>query len=244
MVISDCGSQFTSQEFKSFAEKWCFSHKASSPGHHKSNGRAESAVKIIKHMMKKALKEGQDQYEALLELRNTPRQYALAPAEAVFQRKLRTLLPSLDTPVEKRGASRCTRKDAVTRAYNKRAKDLHPLETGQPIYYQNPEQSSWNRGRVTQRLGQRDYEIEGENGGQYRRNRVHLRPKATAFTRDAGDELDLPMVDANEQTIPDKTVPEPDQATHGNPGATSSPARPKRITKTPAWQKDFVMNRP
>ena len=86
-------------------------------------------------MIKKALKEGRDQYEALLELRNIPRQYALAPAEAVFQRKLRTLLPSLDIPVEKSGqrgnpltstARRCTRKDAVTRAYNKRPKDLHP----------------------------------------------------------------------------------------------------------------------
>ena len=61
---------------------------------------------MIKHMIEKVLKEGQDQYEALLELRNTPRQYELALAEAAFQRKLRTLLvlPSLyNTPVEKHG---------------------------------------------------------------------------------------------------------------------------------------------
>ena len=85
--------------------------------------------------MKKALTEGQDQYKALLELRNTPRQYALAPAEAMFQRKLRTLLPSMDTPDEKSGqcgspltstASSCTRMDNV----NKSAKDLHPSEIG------------------------------------------------------------------------------------------------------------------
>ena len=96
---------------------------------------------------------------------------------------------------------------------------------------------------MTQRLGQRGYEI-GENGGQNRRNSIHLRPKATAFTRDAEDELDLPMVYANKQTIPNKTVPEPDQVIHCNPGATSSPARPTRITKTPAWPKDFVMDNP
>ena len=90
-------------------------------------------------------------------------------------------------------------------------------------------------GAAEKRLGQHDYQIEFENRGQYRRNRVHLRPKASAFTRDAEDELDLPTVDANEQTIPDKTVPEPDQVIHCNSGVAPSPTRPKRITKTPVW---------
>ena len=43
-VVSDNGSQFSSQEF-SFP--WEFSHATSSPHHPKSNGKAESSVKIV-----------------------------------------------------------------------------------------------------------------------------------------------------------------------------------------------------
>jgi hypothetical protein len=43
-------------------------------GHQQSNGKAEAAVKIVKPLMKKTIKDGRDQFEALLEQRNTPRQ--------------------------------------------------------------------------------------------------------------------------------------------------------------------------
>jgi hypothetical protein len=49
-------------------------HARSSPGHQQSNGKAEAAVKIVKILMKKTVKDGRDQFEALLEQRNTPRQ--------------------------------------------------------------------------------------------------------------------------------------------------------------------------
>ncbi|ESP02856.1 hypothetical protein LOTGIDRAFT_156806 [Lottia gigantea] len=62
------------RDFNILCKKWGISHIKSSPGHQAANGKAESAVKLIKHMMIKTLKDGGDQYEALLELRNTPRQ--------------------------------------------------------------------------------------------------------------------------------------------------------------------------
>ena len=58
-----------------------------------------SRVKVIyKMVMLKALMDGTDQYEALLELRNTPRQDTdISPAEVTFGRNARAMLPSAKT---------------------------------------------------------------------------------------------------------------------------------------------------
>jgi hypothetical protein len=46
---------------------WKVNHATSSPGHQQSNGKAKAAVKIVKTLMKKTVKDGRDQFEALLE---------------------------------------------------------------------------------------------------------------------------------------------------------------------------------
>ena len=82
MVVTDSGTQFTAGKFSNFTSKWGIHHVMSTPGHHQANGKAESAVKIVKRMMRKAIAEGEDQYEALLELRSTPRHGGLpSPAQ-------------------------------------------------------------------------------------------------------------------------------------------------------------------
>ena len=50
-VVSDNGPQFSSKEFVDFARTWYFEHLTSSPGHSKSNGKAESGVKTAKCML-------------------------------------------------------------------------------------------------------------------------------------------------------------------------------------------------
>uniref|UniRef100_A0A8C7Y8Z2 Gypsy retrotransposon integrase-like protein 1 n=1 Tax=Oryzias sinensis TaxID=183150 RepID=A0A8C7Y8Z2_9TELE len=74
VVFSDNGPQYSSTEFASFSQKWDFKHKTSSPGYPQSNGKAESAVKTAKRLMRKAKLAGQDPYLALLDHRNTPTQ--------------------------------------------------------------------------------------------------------------------------------------------------------------------------
>jgi len=44
VLVSDNGSQLVSREFRRFTEEWKFKHVMSSPHHHKSNGKAESAA--------------------------------------------------------------------------------------------------------------------------------------------------------------------------------------------------------
>ena len=62
ILVSDNGPQYSSAEFQQFASQWEFQHVTSSPKHQQSNGKAESAVKICKSMLKKAQMAKNDVY--------------------------------------------------------------------------------------------------------------------------------------------------------------------------------------
>ncbi|XP_077970818.1 uncharacterized protein LOC144425207 [Styela clava] len=82
IVMSDSGSQFKSSQFKEFANKWDFQLATSSPSHQQCNGKAESAVKIAKTMLKKCKLDGSDPNLALLKWRNIPLEHINAsPAQ-------------------------------------------------------------------------------------------------------------------------------------------------------------------
>ena len=102
-MVTDSGPQFLSREFRNFTTEWAIQHATSSPEHHQSNGKAEAAVKITKTMMCKALRDGTDQFETLLELRNTSRQdTGLRPGEMMFSKKYpitTTVCRSADFPL-------------------------------------------------------------------------------------------------------------------------------------------------
>ena len=63
---------FASHLFAEFTKDWNIKHSTSSPRKPRSNGQAESAVKIIKGLLTRAKCSGQDPYLALLAYRSTP----------------------------------------------------------------------------------------------------------------------------------------------------------------------------
>ena len=71
-IVSDNGPQFGSGHFAAFCKKWDIGHVTSSPTYAQSNGKAESAVKIIKRMFQKCKDTGESDFIALLDYRNTP----------------------------------------------------------------------------------------------------------------------------------------------------------------------------
>ena len=71
-VTSENGPQFIADTLQKFASTWEFEHLTSSPGNPKANGKAESAVKTAKNLLRKALDSGRDPYLAILNYRNTP----------------------------------------------------------------------------------------------------------------------------------------------------------------------------
>ena len=57
-IVSDGGTQFTSQEFQDFTRRWDIQHRITSPTNAQSNGQAEWFVQTIKTVSPKPWKEG------------------------------------------------------------------------------------------------------------------------------------------------------------------------------------------
>ena len=55
-----------------FTKDWNIKHSTSSPRKHRTNGQAESAVRIVKGLLTHAKCSGQDSYLTLLAYRTTP----------------------------------------------------------------------------------------------------------------------------------------------------------------------------
>ena len=91
--ITDNGPQFESHEYSRFAREYGFITCKSSPYHSRGNGKAESAVKIAKNILKKSHHE--DPYLALLAYRNTPQQeYNYSPSQRLMSRRLHDIIPT------------------------------------------------------------------------------------------------------------------------------------------------------
>lgn len=183
-VVSDNGPQFASTEFASFAESWDFEHLTSSPGYSRSNGKAESAVKTAKRVLRKARESNSDPYMALLDVRNTPSQDTeTSPAQKLMNRRMRTLLPTTHRLLQPHTVDGKQTKLALkirqqrqAKYYNQSARDLPVLEEGEIVRMKpyRKGQKQWEKATITRRLDERSYDVETDTG-TFRRNRNHLR---------------------------------------------------------------------
>ena len=184
-VYTDGGPQFSSSMFKEFSENYMFNHIVSSPHNHRSNGKAESAVKIVKNILKKCQEDKSDPYLALLTYHNTPQQqYNTSPAQRLFSRRTRTRLP---TPA-KLMAPQVVPAEDVTTAQEKRilrqaksqrpAKSLDSLEKGDNVMLQPLRQGQkWTKAVVLEELRDRTYKIRTDSGSVLERNRRFLKKR-------------------------------------------------------------------
>ena len=76
VVVTDNGTQFSSQDFAEFASSYSFIHVTSSPKHPQANSEAERAIQTIKQLLKK----NKDPYLARLMYRATPLLNGLYPS--------------------------------------------------------------------------------------------------------------------------------------------------------------------
>ncbi|KAK3715610.1 hypothetical protein QZH41_009028, partial [Actinostola sp. cb2023] len=137
-LVSDNGPQFTSDSFRKFTRDWDIEHTPSAPYNSQSNGKAEAAVKAAKKMLRKTQKTREDQYLALLAIRNTPSQgIGRSPIQRIMNRRTRTLLPTTGTLLTPKTVERETEitriKDQQERQafyFNRNAHKLTPLQQG------------------------------------------------------------------------------------------------------------------
>lgn len=171
-VVSDNGPQFSSGEFRDFAETYGFEHVTSSPLFPQSNGLAEKAVQIVKRLLKKAAEDGSDPFLALLNYRASPLECGQSPAELLMHRKLRTRLPSAEHLLEKR-APHLTKHHGQNKNYNRMAKQLCPLKQYDVVRVRCD--GRWGPlATVMAETAPRSYVVKTEFGNELRRNRRHL----------------------------------------------------------------------
>ena len=209
----------------------------------------------MKSLLIKTYKDGGDPYEAILEQRNTPRQdTALSPAEMMFNRKTRSFLPSLSSKPKSTlvNGKRDGRKRSVKTYHDRKSRKLSVIEIGQSRFYQQTEGQNWKWSKVTGILGPNTYQVEGADGGKYRRNRVYLRP--TKVVRTPRDVSPIVLSRTPDQVLT-SAVPTVSQTpttgadakeSHSHSEATTpfkspTPERPKRESRSPIRFKDYVL---
>ena len=144
--------------------------------------KAEAAVKVVKQLIRKAVESNSDPYLALLDHRNTPSEKCQSsPAQRLFNRRTRTLLPtteSLLAPKVVAAKDRLKeRQMKMKELYDKGAKPLNPLEEGDVVRMKpfKLTDKTWSKAVISKRLDERSYLVETDDGSEYRRNRQDLR---------------------------------------------------------------------
>ena len=152
----------------------------SSPTHASSNGLSEVFVKLAKRILQKAKDDNRDPYLPLLQYRNTPLKWCgLSPAQLLFSRRLRTLLPSTNEQLAPKVInSNFTRRKMIEsqnkskQHYNVSSRKLPSLKAGESVHVQR--EKNWVPAKVISQFNDRSFNIQTHDGAIYRRNRKYL----------------------------------------------------------------------
>ncbi|KAF2887486.1 hypothetical protein ILUMI_18687 [Ignelater luminosus] len=181
VVVTDAGTQFSSQKFKDFASNYGFTHITASAKWSQSNGQSESAVKIVKNIFKKCQLARDDPWLGLMEYRNTPKEHMPSPAQLLYSRNLRARIPvrseDLKPKVYRLPEKFVRHEDTVKKYCDKRTTSLQPLREGQDIRFQKHQSGHWYAGKVKGKGPQpRSYQVRDHSGNLFTRNRVMINP--------------------------------------------------------------------
>ncbi|XP_054709030.1 uncharacterized protein K02A2.6-like [Uloborus diversus] len=179
IVVTGNDSQLKSSEFDKFCEAWDIKHKQTSPYNSKSNGQVESAVKIVKRIMKRSLFAKEDPYLGLLNYRNTPiENISKSPAQLLLGKRTRTLVPTTNNLFKPSFNSypEITHRKEDLRQRKSEAdykKSVLPEFQYGDIVYMQPQKKNdtWKKAVVTKTLTPRRLEVTTDNGQKYVRNR-------------------------------------------------------------------------
>ena len=243
VVVSDNGPQFSSREFRQFAMQYGFKHVTSSPEYPQSNGKAEKAVQIVKRLLKKAKKNDEDPYLALLNYRTSPLSGSdRSPGEISMNRKLRTKLTSAEEHVTMHKLPDTKQK----RYYDHGSNQLKPLETTDTVRVRGD--GVWSeKAQVLARVAPNSYLVELERGKRLRRNRRHLlKTREVCASREKEVCVDHPSGGATASTNQSAVTPEAAQSSHSidqsQPVSTMSDVRTTRSGRIIKLPSRYVHN--
>lgn len=183
VLFTDNGPEFSSLIFKKFSKTWDFVHKTSSPLYAQSNGQVERAIQTVKNLLKKCALDKKDPYLALLELRNMPLDKTNSPANALFNRNIRSILPQLNKKFHNKQFSKNKFNKFIINNQRKQKQNfdkkshikLKDLPKNCLVFVQVKPKSNWIRGKIKEKVDVRSYLVETETGQILRRNRKFIK---------------------------------------------------------------------
>ena len=204
----DNGPQFSSCQFMRFAKEWDFTHNPSSPKHAKSNGMAESAVKTVEGLFKKAHRNKEDPYIALMRHRSTPSSNDnKSPYEKLLNQPMQTMLPDLRNIKQK--STQHTDLPAklnpkfVERQkfyHDRSAKELAEIPTCSTVKIHNGKNWPTKAKVIEKARSPRSYVVETEAGQTLRRNCRDLLKTSESFSRIKAD-IEFPSPESSHTAI-------------------------------------------
>ena len=225
ILVSDNGSQFTSNEFKAFVKRMGIRHITSAPFHPATNGLAERFVKSFKLAMKAAKNDTgtliQKISRFLFAYRNAPQSTTLeSPAFLMFGRRLQSRLDLLQPNI----------KSQIQQAQARQIKShsqarLREFEIGDSVlvrdYRQNQEEK-WQYGTIKTKIGPLMYEVEIQPGVTWRR---HIDQMISSLQQNKNTRVEVPTIyDRTELNYPAATTATSRQDTSSSTTASSSDA--------------------
>ena len=241
-ISTDGGPEFVTKETQAFLAKWGIKHCKSSAYFPQSNSRAEAAVKTAKRALMDNVETNgglntDNVVRALLAIHNTPYpECKKSPAEIIFNRKLRGLVPL--SPFGKKGSfgnkevdplwkeawelkERALRQRAVKsmERLSEHSKHLKELQPGDHVYVQNQtgrNPTKWEKsGKVMERGDNDQYMVKVDGSGRVTaRNRRFLCKFDPALIDSAPAQVPFPM----EEAVTPTQEPQQDQKTDHRSG--------------------------
>lgn len=215
VVVTDNGPQFHNAAFEKFSKTWEFLHSTSSPYHQSGNGKAESAVKQVKRIYKKARRTGEDFWQAILQHRNTPNKLGTSPAQRLLGRSTRNSIPlktsKMRVAVSQKALSQvpdqiAKHREKTKKYYDRGTRRLTELKVGDNVVFQRRPDTDkrWEKATVIGKLPDKSVELQTAEGSTMRRSGVHVKPfgGATGFPRVGPDSSNLSREDLNTDEDP------------------------------------------
>ena len=231
-VFSDNGPEFSSHEYKLFAQEYDFKHTTSSPEFPENNGLVERTI----HTVKKTLRE--NPCLALLALRtaSSPNN-GPSPSQLFYGRQTRTVVPSLSIlPYSK---IKQKLKYEQLKEQRRQLPELHPGEE-----VRLDKDKPWKiKGTVKRKCKEpRLYLVETDSGKILRRNRHHILKAPQKDPSDASEsesyqELESISTQSQPTGVSD-SLPNPPQADPA-PIRNRYTTRSGREVRWPAYLNDY-----
>ena len=176
-VVTDNGTQFTSDKFAIFMKMNGIKHIKSAPYHPATNGLAERFVQSLKQALKTSLKGGKPLPHRLanflLTYRSSPHATTgVTPCSLFLNRQIRTRFDLLKPDIE----SRVTEKQSQQKATHDQHAKSRQFHVGQSVMVKNLRPGpKWVPGVIVQSLGPLSFLIKTREGQTWRRHVDHLK---------------------------------------------------------------------